>query len=143
MNNDTKRFKYSRSVIFLPGILLFLFLTANSTSTDFVQSTRKYFFSYLRALGFALAASMVIGCLFLPTGFITKPTPYLWKAFGGISFFYLSVLIYFLYLVLIEIIQNKESAVHIIKTYFDPNLGSHNYQEVSYAQDCRIYAPEK
>ena len=42
---------------------------------------------------------MIIGCLFLPTGFITKPTPYLWKAFGGISFFYLSVLIYFLYLV--------------------------------------------
>jgi len=33
--------------------------------------------------------------------------------------------------------------MHIIRTYFDPNLGSHNYQEVSYGQDCRIYAPEK
>ena len=52
------------------------------------------------ALGFAIIASMLIGCLFLPTGFIHKPTPYLWKAIGGISFFYLSVLIYFLYLVI-------------------------------------------
>ena len=57
------------------------------------------------------------------------------------SFFYLSVLIYFLYLVISNFTQDKTSAVHIIKTYFDPNLASHNYEEVSYAQDCRIYAP--
>jgi hypothetical protein len=42
MNTDTKRFRYSRTTIFLPGILLFLYLTATSTSTDFVAATRKY-----------------------------------------------------------------------------------------------------
>lgn len=37
----TSRFRYSRKILFLPAILLFLFVTANSVSDDFVQATRK------------------------------------------------------------------------------------------------------
>ena len=106
--NDPQRFRYSRTTIFLPAILLFLYLTATTNSTDFVQATRKYFLIYPRALGFAVAASMILGCLFMPNGFIHKPTPYLWKAFSGVSFFYLSVLIYFLYLVIYFLFQGQK-----------------------------------
>ena len=85
---------------FSPNHPYFFVLHGQLTIWRFRSGNQKVRSFLFRALGFALVASMIVGCLFMPTGFIHKPTPYLWKAFGGLSFFYLSVLIYFLYLVI-------------------------------------------
>lgn len=43
----------------------------------------------------------------------------------------------------LNIIQNKNSTIEAIRTYFDPSLKDYNYEEISYGTDCRIYASDK
>lgn len=41
------------------------------------------------------------------------------------------------------ITQDRNTTKTIIHTYFDRNLRNYNYEEVSYAADCRLYQPEQ
>lgn len=42
---------------------------------------------------------VLMACLYLPDGLIQRPFSFIWKGITGVSFFYLSILIYFAYLV--------------------------------------------
>lgn len=89
----------SKTVLFLPAVLLILFYTASQPFVDVVTSTQKYLKSHNRALVFAVVFAVLVACMFLPDGLIRRPSKFLWKGITGLSFFYLAVLIYFVYLV--------------------------------------------
>ena len=42
-----------------------------------------------------------------------------------------------------SLIQDRETTISVIETYFDRNLEHFHYNEASYATDCRIYTPDK
>lgn len=94
--------KSSKSVYFLPIILVFLFITASLPSADHIASVQKYLEILYRALLFAIVFMVLTSCMYLPDGLIKRPTVFLWKTITGLSFFYLAVLIYFAYLVILK-----------------------------------------
>jgi len=69
-----------------------------------------------------------------PDGMFKRPHPLVWRVVTGLGVLYLLFLVFLLF-------QNVDSA-RMIMSFIDPKLGK-PLPERSYAEDCRIYTPEK